>query len=119
VTVVVDPRPLPLPGVAPFGPGALSAAGLALRAQDLTPGGRLAQTSPVRPVGGGYFAAFEVQDATLGSSVLLTIVASGKGGSLHWRLTAPRVEPALEPRLLELFGGWDRQTLDPLSRDGR
>lgn len=118
-TIVFDPRAVLRPGAGAFTPGALGAASLAVRAQDLTPGGRLAQTAPLRPIAGGYGAEFEVQDETLGRSALAVIVSPLASGSLHWRLTAPHGDPALPRRLGQLFQGWKPRMLDPASRDDR
>lgn len=112
VTFLRDERPLPQPGFAPFGPGAVSGAAIDLRLQSLTPGSRLRPRRPAEPVsyGGmtGYRGLYDVEDRALAKTAAAIALLRLPDASLEIRLKADRLTPAdliLFDRLLEGVAG--------------
>lgn len=85
------------------------AAAIDLRAQDLTPGGRLTPLAPARPVLLGaapaYLATYAIEDRDLRRSFLATALMPVDGATLHWRLTTPGPMANLDEILLHVLSG--------------
>lgn len=109
LVVLFDPRPLLLPGAAPFGPGILGAALLPARAATSSPGERLRLRGPVLPGGTAgapaYRAVYGVEDRALVPSERLVLSRPRRGGVLDLRLSAAAFTPAALPRLDDLLVG--------------
>jgi hypothetical protein len=107
LTTIRDARPLPAPGAGPFTPGAASAAVVALRAQRLTPGGRLRAGTGAVPVRvgatAGYAEAFEIEDRNLSATALAVALVPLNGETLQIRLISPGGRDATMALLLSLL----------------
>jgi len=109
VTLIPDPRPFPAPGAGAFTPGAATPLLVDLRAQELTPGGRLrpeAATAPFRAGEvAGYRSRYVVEDPDLRASGLVDLTLRHRGAALHLRLTAPALGEEAAATLETLAAG--------------